>query len=73
MSDLHHPESINVPSWGGQFGVYFTDTGQMEAGFPTLNDAREHIEDLVRRGIIYEHEAKIASLNITIEEVHHFE
>lgn len=72
MSTIHNPDSINVPSWGGQFGVYFTDTGQMEAGFPTVNDAREHIEDLVSRGIIYEHEAKIASLHVTIEEVHHW-
>lgn len=71
MSTIHNPESINVPSWGGQFGVYFTDTGQMEAGFPTAQDARDHIEDLVSRGIIYEHEAKIASLHVTIEEVHH--
>lgn len=71
MSTIHHPESINVPSFGRQFGVYFTDTGQMEAGFPTLGDAHEHIQDLVSRGIIYEHEAKIASLYVTIEEVRH--
>lgn len=72
MSTIHHPDSINVPSYGGQFGVYFTDTGQMEAGFPTVQDAKEHIDDLVSRGIIYEHEAKIASLHVTIEEVHHW-
>ena len=69
MSTIHNPDSINVPSYGGQFGVYFTDTGQMEAGFPTVEDARDHIVDLVSRGIIYEHEAKIASLCVTILEV----
>lgn len=71
MSGIHHPDSINVPSWGSQFGVYFTDTGQMEAGFPTAQDARDHINDLVSRGVIYEHEAKIASLTVVIDEVLH--
>ena len=69
MSDIYHPEAILDVRPGGQYGIFFVDNQALEAGFETIEEAQDHVVDLVDRGQIYYYEAKIVRLNIDIEEI----
>lgn len=52
-----------------QYGIYFTDTDEIQGGFEDVEDAYEHALDLVSHGTIYSHEYKIVKILVEIEEV----
>lgn len=68
---LQSPEKITDidAAFSVQYGIYFTDTDEIVAGYDTEEDAREYVEELVSNGNVYLHETRIVRLEINIEEV----
>lgn len=68
---LQSPEKITDidAAFPVQYGIYFTDTDEIVAGYDTEEDAREYVEELVSNGNVYLHETRIVRIKVEIEEV----